>query len=157
VSAAAGKSGSSADHGSIAETVPSKRVATEAAVPLTSTADFGNKVTAVVTAAKSINATAQGPGEIAGPAVAISLTIKNTSGGAIDLSSVIVNLQDKAGTPSNPMSASPAKPVSGKLASGATASGVYVFSLPRSHLNPVTISVSYTTEAPVVLFVGDAK
>jgi hypothetical protein len=85
------------------------------------------------------------------------LTIKNTSGGAIDLSSVIVNLQDKAGTPSNPMSASPAKPVSGKLASGATASGVYVFSLPRSHLNPVTISVSYTTEAPVVLFVGDAK
>jgi hypothetical protein len=146
-----------AGQGSITQTVPGRTIATKAAVPLSSPADFGNRVTAKISEVKPINATAQGPGEIAGPAVAVSITLDNGSSKSINLTNVVMNLQDKAGTPSVPMSASPAKPFSGNLAAGAKATAVYVFALPKNHVNPVTVSFSYTTEAPVVLFVGQAQ
>jgi hypothetical protein len=89
--------------------------------------------------------------------VAVTIALDNASSKSINLTNVVMNLQDKAGTPSVPMSASPAKPFTGNLAAGAKASAVYVFSLAKGHLDPVTISFSYTTEAPVVLFVGPAQ
>ena len=48
-------------------------------------------------------------------------------------------------------------PLAGSLAVGHSAAGVYVFSLPAKSKSPLSISVSFATTAPVVLFVGDSK
>jgi hypothetical protein len=151
------KSATKAKTPSIQDTVPSVSLATKSPVAISAPADFGNKVTAHVVSIKSFNATAHGIGEIAGPAVAITLTVTNGSKSNVNLGSVTVTLADHNGTPSNPLSGSPSKPFSGNVAPGKSASAVYVFSLAKNHANPVTISLSYTTEAPVVLFVGDAQ
>jgi hypothetical protein len=157
VPSASATSSGSLTGGSITQTVPSRSIEVKAPVPLTSAASFDNSVKATIDSVRSMVATAQGPGEISGPAVAVTITVNNGSAKAIDLNNVVVNLLDKAGTPSVPMTASPAKALDGTLAAGKKASGIYVFSLPRSHRNPITISLSYTADAPVVRFVGDAQ
>jgi hypothetical protein len=141
--------------GGINQTVPARTLVTAKPVATNQTASFGNSVSAHISALKHINAVAHGIGEVSGPAVAVTFVIQNGTGHAVDLGSVSANLEDAAGTPANSMSGSPAKPFAGKVAAGKSSSGTYVFSLPKGHPNPITISLSYTTEAPVVLFVGD--
>jgi hypothetical protein len=145
---------SSSAPGSIYSTVPTKVIPTNPPVSLESTANFGNKVTAKIASSKSINATAHGIGEISGPAAQLTITVTNGTTKAISLANVTVNLQDAKGTPANPVSDPSMKPFSGNLAAGKSATGVYVFTLAKNHSNPVTVSLSYTTDAPVVLFTG---
>jgi hypothetical protein len=143
--------------GGINATVPARTITTAPPVPLKSPASFGGKVSAFLASIKAINATAQGVGEISGPALQVTFTITNGSSNVVDLGSVTANLQDAAGTPSVSMIGPPAAPFHGSVAPGKSASGVYVFSLAKNHVNPVSISLSYTTAAPVVLFVGNAQ
>jgi hypothetical protein len=104
-----------------------------------------------------MTAKALGPGEVAGPAVAVTLQIRNGSGKRIDLSATSVELADSTGAPGLSMTDDPANPFSDELEPGATATGTYVFRIPTSNRKPITVSVRYSTEAPIVLFVGDAK
>jgi len=139
------------------QTVPSAVVTTRPAVPLAGTAQFGGRVSAQILSARSMTAQARGPGEVSGPAVALSIRLVNGSSKALGLTDVVVDVQDAAGTPGVPMSADPARPFSGSLAAGAQADAVYVFGLPADHRSPISVSVSYSTEAPIVLFVGVVK
>lgn len=141
--------------GNVNETVPAVELTTNAAVAMTATGDYGNGVTVTLAALDSITTTAELPGEIAGPGVAVTVRVVNAGSAAIDLSNVVVDLQDAAGTPAIPISTSPATPFTGSLAAGATADGVYVFTLPASYTGPATVSVTYTVDAPVVVFTGD--
>lgn len=141
--------------GNVNQTVAEVELTTNAPVAVTDTADYGNGVTVALTTLDSITTTAELPGEIAGPGVAVTVQIVNSGGDAIDLGAVVVDLADAAGTPALPMTTSPAAPFSGSLAAGGTASGVYVFTLPTGYTAPVTISVSYSVDAPVVVFTGD--
>lgn len=140
--------------GSIQQTVPAVSLTTNSPVALASPADFGNQVTAKITSVTGINATAHGIGEISGPAAKVSIQFVNGSNSPISLANVVVNLQDAAGVPANPVSDQSAKAFTGTLAAGKSAAGVYVFTLGKNHQNPVTVSLSYTTAAPVVLFAG---
>lgn len=139
------------------KTVPAKTLATAKPVATNETAKFGNRVTARISSIKHINAVAHGVGEISGPAAEVTFVIQNGTSHAIDLGSVSTNLLDAAGTPSVSMTGSPADPLTGTVAPGKSSSGTYVFALSNDHRNPVTISLSYTTEAPVVLFTGDVQ
>lgn len=143
--------------GNVTQTVAPQTVKTAASVPLTATASFGGKVTAVITKVARVKATAKGPGEIAGEAIAITLSIHNGSTKSLDLGGLVVNVVDAAGTPQVPTSSEPSDPISGAAAAGSDIKGTYVFTIQNSLKNPVRVSVSYSTEAPVVLFVGDAK
>jgi hypothetical protein len=140
--------------GSIHSTVPARDIPTASPVSLESTANFGNKVTAKIVSSKSINATAHGSGEISGPAAQLTISVSNGTAQAISLADVTVNLTDAKGNPANTVSDPSMKPFSGSLAAGKSATGVYVFTLAKNHPNPVTISLSYTVDAPVVLFTG---
>lgn len=141
--------------GNAGDTVAEVELTTNAAVALTAPGDFGDGVTVTLASVEQITTTAELPGEIAGPGAAVSVRIVNTGTDAIDLGSVVVDLQDAAGTPALPMTTSPAAPFGGSLAAGDTASGVYVFTLPTGYVGPATISVSYTVDAPIVVFTGD--
>jgi hypothetical protein len=139
------------------QTVPAVSLTTNSPVALTATGDYGNGVKVTLAAIEAVTTTAELPGEIAGPGVKVTVDVVNDSNAAVDLGNVIVDLEDAAGTPAIPMSASPASPFTGSVAAGATATGIYVFTVPTTYSNPATISVSYSTEVPVVVFVGDAK
>lgn len=137
--------------------MPTRTLVTAAPVPLTGTATFSGTVSAKLAGIAPIKATAEGVGEISGPALKVTFTIVNHSAKAIDLDSVTATLTDSTGAPTVSMIGSPAKPFSGSVGPGSTATGVYVFSVPTARRDPVTISLSYTTAAPVVLFVGNAQ
>lgn len=143
--------------GNVSESVPSGSVRTAAPIDLTATANFGTGVTAKVVANSRISFTAHRPGEISGPAVEVRIRFTNNSSAAVSLANVVLNDQDAKATPLVQVDSSPAAPVSGSLAPGKSATGIYAFELPPSYHSPLTLSVSYTTAAPVVLFVGDAK
>ena len=140
--------------GNIKQTVANAPRSTQAPVPVSATASYDNGVSAQLAEIKKINTTPQLPGEIGGPGVAVSVQIRNGSRAPIDLSTVTVDLQDTAGVPASPMSASPAKPVAGQLAAGAMTTGTYVFSFPPNYRKPDRLTVSYSAQAPVVLFTG---
>lgn len=145
---------SASQPGSIHSTVPAREIPTASPVSLESTANFGNKVTAKIVSSKSINATAHGSGEISGPAAQLTISVSNGTAQPISLADVTVNLTDANGNPANTVSDPSMKPFTGNLAAGKSATGVYVFTLAKNHPNPVTISLSYTVDAPVVLFTG---
>lgn len=117
---------------------------------------MGGHVLVSITAVKHINAKGRGLGEISGPALAVTFRMLNRSSRTLSLNSVTANLTDDAGDPAVVMAGPPAQPFRGNLAAGKARSAVYVFAVAKDHRTPVTISFSYTTQAPVVLFRGDA-
>jgi hypothetical protein len=137
--------------------VPEVPVTTAPAVALTDTADFGGQVSARISQVSAIQASATLPGEIAGPAVAVTVEITNGSSAAIGLDTVTVTLADAGGTPATTISSDPAAPLQGALEPGAAKSGTYVFTVPADQRNPVTVTVNYSTGAPTLVFTGQVS
>lgn len=141
--------------GNIHQTVQTKAVTTAPKVPITGTASFKNKVDARITAINPISVQGQGPGEISGPGLEIVVTIDNGSSQEIDLSNTIVDLTDSEGEPAIAIT-SGGEPFTGVLAPGASATATYEFTVAEDRRDPVSIALSYTTDAPVVIFTGGA-
>jgi hypothetical protein len=104
---------------------------------------------------KAIEATARLPGEITGPALALTIEVSNTGIRPADLGAVVVNVLDSDEAPGAEMTAAPAQPLTGRLAPKKTARGVYVFRVPMDKRRPVTVTVSIG-DAPVLVFRGNA-
>lgn len=141
--------------GNIDQSVPSAALTTKPAIGLTGTAQFSGDVSVSILSHRPMAMTAQGIGEIAGPAIAIQLEIKNGSSAPIDLGGVNVTVSDAGGTPSVSMSGNPSVPFTGHLATRTKAQAVYVFALATDHKNPITITVGYSARAPIVAFTGN--
>jgi hypothetical protein len=144
----------SATMGTTAEVVPSATMTTAAPIGLDESSSKG-VVKVSLTKLADLKAEAMGPGEIAGPAVAVTVKIRNGGDQALDLDHVIVNLLDANGELATPMTGDPAAPLQGQLAAGASQSGVYVFSVAKAQRKPVQISVTYDVKEPTVLFKGN--
>lgn len=140
--------------GNIDQIVPEVAVTTAPPVALTDAADFGDQVSARISQVAAVQATATLPGEVSGPAVAVTVEITNSSARTIGLDSVTVTVTDAAGNPASSISADPSAPLSGVLAAGASASGTYVVTVPADQRNPVTVTVAYSSGAPTLVFTG---
>lgn len=128
---------------------------TEPAVPLTATAEFGTGMSARVAGLESVDGVAEGPGEVAGPSVRVSVVLTNGTGAAASLDSTVVNLY--AGeqlAPGEPLSGPGVSVFTGTLAPGASATGVYVFRVPSDLRDHLQITVSYDPTSTTVLFEG---
>ena len=143
--------------GNVNEIVAVADLPTQPPVNLDGQGDFGNAVTVDLIDRQSIATNAQLPGEIAGPGIALTFIITNGSDAAIDLGAVAVDVQDSNETPAIAMTGAPAAPFSGELAAGGTATGVYVVTLPIGHAGPLSILVSYSSQASVVVFTGAGR
>ena len=143
--------------GSTAETVPAKPEVTRKPVKLDKPSEAGGGVVVRITDVKAIKAKAQLPGEVAGPAVALTLQVRNGSRQPVDLGSVVVTLLDSDDAPGIEMSAKPADPLSGTLKAGKTTSGTYVFTVGQQRRNPIKVNVTLAGAAPVLLFTGNAE
>lgn len=143
--------------GNIYQTVAARPRSTAPAVPLSAPATLPSGVSLRVVRHSVVDVKAQRPGELSGPAVALTVRIINNSSRPISLNSLVVTVADRQGTPLVPLTTSPTKPLFGALAARATATGVYVFSLPKGQTarNPFHADVSVNTADPVILFIGD--
>jgi hypothetical protein len=142
--------------GGIDQTVAPQKEVTKKPVKLDKPSDTGEGASVRITSVKAINAKAQLPGEVAGPGVALTVVVKNSSAEPLNIGTVVVSLLDATGAPGNEMSSAPAKPFSGTLASGKTATGVYVFTVGKQRREPISVSVTLTGGAPVLVFKGNA-
>jgi len=128
---------------------------TKPAVGLDESAPFDSGVVARLVRVESVAGEAQGPGEVAGPAVRVTVEITNGTGAPVSLDSTVVNLyagQDLA--PAEPLSGPGASVLSGDLAVGRTATGAYVFNVPADQRDRLQVTVSYDPTVTTVLFEG---
>ena len=136
--------------------MPSRAVTTMPAVALNSSGSFGDGVGAAVVAIKAVQARGQGPGEVSGPGLQITVQLHNGTSKALPLDNVVVNLTDSTNAPANPMSGAPANPFSGSLAPGGKTTGVYVFTVPVDRRSRIAITINYSGRSAVVVFTGSA-
>jgi hypothetical protein len=102
-----------------------------------------------VNGVRDVQIEAQGPGEISGPGVAVSVELKNTSPEPIDLNGSAVNAAF-GGTPASPSSAEPSSPLMGMLAPGRTSTGVYVFLKPPGAKGALLVQFEHNASSDVV-------
>jgi hypothetical protein len=127
------------------------------AVGLDQPAAVGNGITAVVSSLEAIDGTAQGPGNVTGPALRATLRITNGTADPVSLDAVAVDLATGPDlSPASPLDDPSRDPFSGTVAPGETAEGVYVFTVPVDDRAAVTLSVGYQAGAPFLVFTGPA-
>lgn len=142
--------------GNVDQTVPSKTVSSRPPVSLDKSAQPTTDVVVSLPSIKAIEAKGQGPGEVSGPAVAVTVKVANNKESALDLSQTVVNLTAANGDPGSMMTGSPAAPLPATLKPGKSATGVYVFAVPKTQRDPVKIEVSIDADTPVAVFRGNA-
>jgi Domain of unknown function (DUF4352) len=124
-------------------------------VALDAASDYGDGVRAHLVGLQTFTAAAQGVGEVAGPALAVTVEITNDGAQALSLDSVAVNLyRGAAGVPASRVLAESASTFSGPLAPGASARAVYAFSVPEADRDVVTVTVGYSAGTATAVFSG---
>lgn len=98
--------------------------------------------------------TPETPGEYAGPAVIVTVSVANDSDRAQSIDSAVVNLVTDDGDVGVATTAGPNKPLQGELAAGAKTEGTYVFMLDPAQGRAVSINVNYAAGEPVATFAG---
>lgn len=130
---------------------PTRTAAISSAAPIT------KSLSAAVTKMEAVQGTATGPGEIAGPSVRFTVVIRNTTGKSFDLSNTVVNAYSGADSaPAIQLQGPGGKSFPSSVASGGSATGVFVFNIPESDRNRVEITVDTSVLNPVVAFKGSA-
>jgi hypothetical protein len=112
-------------------------------------AEFGGGVSVTLIGTRSVDVEAMGPGETAGPAVAVTLEVRNRGRTPMDLGALAVNATGTDGTPAVPTSADPAAPFSGSVPPDGTARGVYVFRVERPGA-PLIVDVGSSQSPDIV-------
>jgi hypothetical protein len=126
-----------------------------AAVPMDERGEVGDGISATLPTIESIQGSGIGPGNIVGPALRVTVRIENGTGRPVSLDGVAVNLAYGAGdTPASPLGDPSQRPFRGTVEPGATAEGVYVFSVPADGRDRVTVELGYRAGAPRLLFTG---
>jgi hypothetical protein len=127
------------------------------AVALDTPAAGGDGVRAEVVSLEAIDGSGTGAGNIAGPALRVTVRLTGGTADPVALDLVGVTLTHGADqTPASPLDDPSADPFGGSLEPGATAEGTYVFSVPEGDRDLVTLSVGYRADAASLVFSGAA-
>lgn len=122
--------------------------------PLDEPIELDTGVVLAVSAVRVITVEAATPGEVSGPAIAVTVTARNDSDAASSVDSAVVSVTTDDGALGIPTTAGPGSPLTGELAPGASAEGTYVFMLDPAADRGVTVIVSHAAGEPVALFTG---
>lgn len=93
-----------------------------------------------------------GPGALAGPVIVVSLDVTNKQADAVGLGGIAVVLQYRGNQVATPVQSELGKPLRGSLEPGKTASGAYVFSVPRGVDSNFVVLVQYGPSNGVARF-----
>lgn len=136
--------------GTIDDVVPDGEAAVTIEATLGESVSLPDGVAVEVVHVEKLEVTAQTPGEVAGPAVAVTVRIDNGSSTDLAVGSVIVTVQ--AETFGLPTTSEPSAPMMGVLDPGSSATGTYVFLLPEDDRDRLAITVEHAAGAPVAIF-----
>ena len=142
---------------SIQGTIPFTPIVASDPVGLDETSDFGTGLTVRIIAAEAADVVSEFPGDVGGPSVILTLELANSSGAPIDLSATTVDLSFGDAVPAVPLNGPPSDPVAASLASGASESATYVFSVPEDQLASLVVTVKYSADAPTAVFAGSLE
>ena len=112
-------------------------------------------VTGSVALVEEIDGSAQGPGNINGPALRITVRLVNGTDADLPLSGVAVTVfhgADRA--PASPLEDRSQSPFAGDLPPGDAAEGVYVFRVPADDRDDIRVEVGVRPGAAVMVFTG---
>jgi hypothetical protein len=110
-----------------------------------------------LSALEAVEGVARGPGEVAGPALRFALTIRNDTAATVSLESTVVNLYFGADqNPATDLQEPGGVPLPSEVASGTSATAVFIFAVPAAERDKVKIAVDYSVEVPIVVFEGRA-
>jgi hypothetical protein len=124
-------------------------------VPLDAEAAVGNGIVATLPSIEAIEGTAVGPGNIAGPALRITVRIANGTAEPVGLGGVSVNVSyGPDDTPASPLDDPSRAPFATVVQPGESAEGVYVVTVPADARDSITVEVGYEAGAPLLLFTG---
>lgn len=143
--------------GTIADVEPSPSPAPTTSAKLTDPIKLNTGMTITVEKVSHVDFTAETPGELAGPGIALTLKAHNGSNKAVDLSTAMVSLTLADGTLGQPTTSEPYAPILTSVAPGKDATGVYTFRLPSDDRAALSVTVEYLAGAPIALFVGDSE
>ncbi|MGY1746893.1 hypothetical protein [Blastococcus sp. SYSU D00695] len=126
-------------------------------VPLDETAAVGNGITASIDSVEAVSAEGGEPGDVAGPALRVTVRIDNGTADPVSLDGVAVNAYHGADrVPGSPVSDPTEAPFAGTVQPGASAEGVYLFRVPEVRRDVVVVEVGYQAGAPLLVFTGSA-
>ena len=131
---------------------PSVAVSLAPSVKVGKPSDILPGVRVSVGTVKPVTVKAQLPGELAGPAAAVPVQIRNGSKKAFSLDGLAVTAAYNGDTPGTDTSAAPAKPMEGSLKPGKTAKGTYVFMVPRKYAGSLHLEISSDQSPTIVQF-----
>lgn len=97
---------------------------------------------------------AETPGDMAGEAVEIAVTVTNASSEPQSVDSAVVTLEADDGEHGIPTNAGGGSPLTGVLDPGDSASGSYLFILEPAADRDITVTVNYAAGEPVAQFTG---
>jgi hypothetical protein len=124
-------------------------------VPLDAEGAVGNGVVVTLPAIEAIAGTAVGPGNIAGPALRVTVRVTNGTREPVALGGVAVNLAHGPDRiPASPLDDPSRRPFATMVQPGESVEGVYVFTVPADARDQVAIEVGYEAGAPLLQFTG---
>lgn len=136
------------------EPVPTTAVVTLPPVPLGTPAALAASVEVRVVDVEAVEVTGRGPGQMSGPAVAVTVEVANDGPVDLAVAGVAVSLA-YAGSEAPPVDGPPADPVVGPVPAGTDVRGTYVFIVPEDERDGLTVRVGLASQ-PVVVFTGRA-
>lgn len=120
-------------------------------VPVSSAASLTEQVSVTVTRVRTVKVTAEQPGQVAGPAAAVDLLVRNGSSEAFGVDGLTVNATTGTDIALDVTTAAPSDQLTGSVPAGGSARGTYVFSLPAgASIEGLRIEV-VSDRAPVVV------
>lgn len=127
----------------------------EKAVAPTAKATTATGVEVRIAKVESVKGTAVAPGEIAGPALRLTIAIENGQRQSLELGLVAVNAYvGPKRVPAGTLMTPGGRPFAGDLAPGKSATAVYLFTVAPAQRSDVTVTVDYSAVARTVAFRG---
>ena len=141
--------------GTIDQTVAAVSAGPTAEADLDDPVRLPGELTVDVLGVEATEVEAVGPGETDGPALVVQVRLANASDSEVDVDGAQVSLLYEGESElAIPTPAGPAAPFVGRLGAGSAMEGRYVFRVPRTEQEDVTILVTYAAGAPVARFDG---
>lgn len=111
---------------------------------------------AEISSVEAVDGTARGPGEVAGPSLRVTVTFSNSTATDAPLNTAVVSAYFGADrTPAPELRGPGGSPLPAMVATGDTATGVYIFTVPEAERRNVTIMVDYSVDVDPLVFQGD--
>lgn len=126
-------------------------------VPLEDSSTIVAGLSATVKDLTAVDGTAQGIGEIAGPAIRFSVVIENKTAKELSTASTVVTVDyGGAQIPAAPLSGPDVADFPAAVGPGKSVTGTFVFNVPNDQRGQVRILVNYQASVPVAAFEGAA-